>query len=168
MVYTLCERVTAEYRHLQFIYYIDNLFTNIPLARALLTINIGICGTTRKNALSVPPVLLAIQHQFPELLPDNQVATYILDRLVNVTTWHDGLRQNIVTFITTVHPPQATATAQRRSRHLHATRATLGGFNTVQVRQPAVAVDYNNYIYATNNANHLRATATVRRPSQPK
>jgi transposase IS4-like protein len=85
-VYTLCERVTAEYRQEQFVCFVDNLFVNIPLARALLTINIGICGTTRKNALGIPLVLLAIQHRFPELLPDNQVTTCILDDLINVTT----------------------------------------------------------------------------------
>jgi hypothetical protein len=167
-VYTLCERVTAEYRQEQFVCFVDNLFVNIPLARALLTINIGICGTTRKNALGIPPVLLAIQHRFPELLPDNQVTTCILDDLINVTTWHDGLRENIVTFISTIHRPQATATAKRRSKHLHGTRTTPGGFNTVQARQPAIAIDYNSYMGSTDTINHLRASATVRRPGQPK
>ena len=73
-----------------------------------------------------------------------------------------------MTFISTVYRPHATATATRRSKHLHATRTTPAGFNTVQATQPAVAVDYNIYMGATDTTNHLRAMATVRRPGQPK
>jgi len=105
LVYTLCDRATVEFRQQQFICYVDNLFTDIPLARALLSINVGICGTTRKNAVGIPLVLRAIQDRFPKLLLANMVTSCILDGLINITTWHDGLRHNIVTFITTVHKP---------------------------------------------------------------
>jgi len=41
MVYILCERVIATYRGLQYICFVDNLFVDVNLARALLAINIG-------------------------------------------------------------------------------------------------------------------------------
>jgi len=64
IVYTLSERVTRLYRDKSFVCLIDNLFIDIPLAKALLSIGVGICGTTRKNAPRIPSVLLAIQYRF--------------------------------------------------------------------------------------------------------
>lgn len=168
MVYKLCKRVTTEYRSQQHICFMDNLFVDVHVAKALLLLNIGICGTTRKNAPGIPPVLAEIQYTYPELLPPDGVTSCIVDKLVNVTTWHDSLRDNIVTFITTVYRPHSTALTKRKSKHLHGTRTTLAGFSIVLARQPEVAVAYNKWMGPTDNANHLRVTATIRRPGQLK
>lgn len=146
----------------------DNLFVDVHVAKALLLLNIGICGTTRKKALGIPPVLAEIQYTYPELLPPDGVTSCIVDKLVNVTTWHDSLRDNIVTFITTVRRPHSIALAKRKSKRLHGTRTTPAGFTQVLARQPEVAVAYNKWIGPTDNTNHLRAVATIRRPGQLK
>lgn len=168
IVYILCERVTAAWRRLQYICFVDNLFVDVNIARALLAINIGICGTTRKNAPGIPPILLAIQHRFSKLLPDNAVTSCIVDGLVNCMVWHDGLRKNWVSFITSVHRPGQILSAFRRSKHMRGTRTTPQGFTTVYIEQPAAAVDYNTYMGSTDANNQLRGEATVRIARQLK
>jgi hypothetical protein len=130
-VYLLCERVTKQQRDKAFICYIDNLFVDVHLAQALLSIGIGICGTTRKNAPSVPPILLAIQHRFPHLLADNACISLPAKDLVNCFIWHDSLRDNIVSFISTVHLSNAWRLVTRRYKHQHSIRTTLKGFERV-------------------------------------
>jgi hypothetical protein len=45
-----------------YILYLDNLFTNIPLANALGELGIGVMGTTRVNALGLPLSLVQLKH----------------------------------------------------------------------------------------------------------
>jgi len=45
-----------------YILYLDNLFTNIPLADALEQLGIGIMETTRINALRFPLSLIQLKH----------------------------------------------------------------------------------------------------------
>ena len=168
MVFMLCERVTAGYRRFQHICFLDNLFVDVKLARALLTIDIGICGTTRKNTPGIPPILLAIQHRFSRLLPNNRAVSCIVDGLVNITTWKDEHRQNTVTAISTVHRPTDRQQVLRKSKPLHATRARPNGYQLVWVSQPRMFTDYTNNMGSTDDFNHMRAMSSVRRPSQPK
>lgn len=170
-VYVILERLTAEWRAdltTSFVCFLDNLFMDVHLARALLTLGIGICGTTRKNAPGIPPVLVAITHKFPKILPKDTSITMIVDELVNVTTWHDGERGKVVRFITTVHAVGAIRKAIRKTKTKLRTRGHANGYAKSLIDQTDVAVDYNDYMGATDNSNHLRATATIRRPGQPK
>ena len=45
-----------------YILYLDNLFTNIPLADALGQLGIGVMGTTRINASGFPLSLIQLKH----------------------------------------------------------------------------------------------------------
>jgi hypothetical protein len=168
VVYTLCERVTAEWRHQTFVCYIDNLFVDIPLARALLTINIGMCGTTRANTPGFPPILLAIKYKFGSQLGQNERSALIIDDIATCMICKDHNRQYIVSFISTVHSPRDTESVMRRSKAILPTRGTPAGFTRVQVSQPKIAVDYNRFMGNTDLHNRLRAYKTVRRPHQPK
>ena len=168
MVWTLCERVTGQFSTLSFVCFLDNLFVDIPLAKALLSIGVGICGTTRKNAPGIPPVLLAIVHRFPALLPPDGVTAAIVDELVSVTTWYDSLRKNRVLFITTAYRTDTRQLVLRSTARSNATRTTPGGYGKKAVHQPSVAVAYNSFMNATDNFNHLRNEGSVRRPYQSK
>ena len=50
-------------RNLVYNFYLDNLFTNVPLAKELLKLNIGMTGTTRKNALGYPRWLVKLKER---------------------------------------------------------------------------------------------------------
>ena len=45
-----------------FIIYLDNLFTNIPLAKTLGELGIEVMGTVRVNALELPLSLVQLKH----------------------------------------------------------------------------------------------------------
>ena len=60
LVYRLCERVTTPLngiRDTQHVCYIDNLFIDVYLAKALYMINISSVGTIRRNVASVLAIL---------------------------------------------------------------------------------------------------------------
>ena len=116
LVYTLCYRVTFDFQPLQFICFTDNLFTDPHLTRALLTINVGICGTIRLNAPGIPPILKQIATMKRCPLANNQVIHRTVDKLVNIMVWRDGLRQHTVTFASTVYLATATELAKRKNR----------------------------------------------------
>jgi hypothetical protein len=50
------------------ILYLDNLFTSLPLAKALKEASIGVTGTTRKNTKGTPPWLLKLKEKNKELV----------------------------------------------------------------------------------------------------
>ena len=60
VIYTLCERVTHDIRHLHFVYFLNNLFIDPHLVRALLILNIDVCDIVRVNAPDISPKLKAI------------------------------------------------------------------------------------------------------------
>ena len=115
LVYVLYSRITQAFRDQQFVYYMDNLFGDPHLARALLTCNIGCCGTVRKQASGIPPILVAIIAQKKCMLAPDQIISRTVDNLVNISLWRDHLRQNTVIFISTVHSPDDLRSTQRRS-----------------------------------------------------
>jgi hypothetical protein len=51
-----------------FILYLDNLFTSLPLAKALKEASIGITETTRKNIKGTPSWLLKLKEKNKELV----------------------------------------------------------------------------------------------------
>lgn len=57
--------------------YLDNRFTDMPLAIALQEINIGIAGTVRTNASGLPPVICALRDH--QILPGyNEVCAKVV------------------------------------------------------------------------------------------
>lgn len=124
MVYMLCERLTIQHPGSSFICFMDNLFNNVPLARALLTINVGICGTTRANALGIPPVLQALRHKFPAVLKIGQLTGCVINDLILTIAWNDNMNDRVVTMMTTAYRPLDTTTATRSCRPEKPTRST--------------------------------------------
>ncbi|KAG7004901.1 hypothetical protein G7Y79_00022g051220 [Physcia stellaris] len=166
-VYTLCERVTRNLRHHHFVCFIDNLFTNSHLVRALLTLNVGICGTVRGNAMGIPQELKEIAAAKKSQLDLGQWIYRVVDGLVNCFVWRDPERDHVVSFATTAYTPQADEQASRK------TRFTVGmllrdGFSRVVVRQPTIAVQYNLHMGHVDRANQLRSGLTISRSGQFK
>jgi hypothetical protein len=88
VVFDLCERNTRDIRGLNsapFACYIDNLFTNVPLVKALRSINIGSCGTARTTTAGFPVILAAIKTRFPKKIQRDQNISAIIDDTVNCT-----------------------------------------------------------------------------------
>ena len=53
MIYIFCERITRNLQHFQFIYFIDNFFTNSHLVKVLLIFNVDICNIIQINASDI-------------------------------------------------------------------------------------------------------------------
>ena len=51
-----------------YVLYLDNLFTNIPLLKALRQLPKNTTGTTRKNAIGIPKDLLKLKQKNSELV----------------------------------------------------------------------------------------------------
>ena len=167
VVHTLCERVTRNLRHQHFVCFTDNLFTDPHLARALLTLNVGICGTVRGNAPGIPLELKEIAAATKSQLGLGQWIHRVVDGVVNCFVWRDPERDHVVSFATTAYTPQADEQASRR------TRFTVGaplrdGFSRIVVRQPTIAVQYNLHMGHVDRANQLRSGLTISRPRQVK
>ena len=60
VIYILCEKVTRNLHHLQFTCFINNLFTDSHLVRALLTLNVDIYDIIQVNAFDISEELKAI------------------------------------------------------------------------------------------------------------
>lgn len=168
-VLLLCQRLRARLPLESLTCFMDNLFNDVHLAKTLLQLRIGNCGTVRLNALDIPPVLQAIKTRWTnQILGENQWTNIIVDDCVNCMAWCDNFRKKIVTMISTVHPATATEVAYRTAIASEFTRLHPDGHSVVRVRQPAIAVDYNEFMGATDNFNHLTQTVTCRRRGQDR
>ena len=169
-VYVLCKRLFRRFNTEQFICFTDNLFTDPHLARALLSLHVGICGTVRGQAPGIPSILKAIQQIKKPTLNDNEYCQYIVDNQALILVWRDGQRKHTVTFLSTSYPldglrlvKRATAKLPRTDVEIHRNR-----YRRPQILTPVIAAEYNNHMGEVDNNNHLRATRTVRRPHQRK
>ena len=90
---------------LDFILYLDNLFTSLPLAKALKKASIGVTGTTRKNTRGTPQWLLTLKQKNKELVWNSALGEVIEGVLIflwqdnnvvigmlSILLLHDGLR----------------------------------------------------------------------------
>ena len=167
VVYTLCERVTRNLHHLQFVCFTDNLFTDPHLAKTLLTLNVGVCGTVRGNAPGIPKKLKAIAAAKKPQLALKQWIHRVVDGLINCFVWRDAQRDHVVTFGTTTYTPQASEQAPRKTRHTTGIPLRDGTLK-ITVEQPTIAVQYNLHMGHMDRANQLRANLTIARPQEPK
>ena len=166
VVYTLCERVTRNLQHPQFICFIDNLFTDPHLARALLTLNVNICGIIRANAPGISQDLKVIAAAAKSQLNLGQWIHRVVDN-VNCFVWRDAQRDHVVTFDTSVYTWQASELTPRKSRF------TTGipfrnDARRIIVEQFTIAVQYNLHMGHVDPANQLRANLTIFRLQQFK
>jgi hypothetical protein len=86
----LCVRLckSLPYEKHDFVVYLDNLFTNQPLLKALREYGIGAYGTVRKNAKGVPLRLLKLKERKSELQWDSTQNEVIEG--VNCFLWQDN------------------------------------------------------------------------------
>lgn len=168
MVIQMCQELRDRLPELPFTVYMDNLFVDVHLAKGLLQMGIGCCGTTRRNARGVPEVMKAMKYQNTNSLGDNQLACTIIDDSVNVTVWNDDLRGNRVSLVSTVHSPTEWEVVARNAAPRYKLRGAARGRGTLMISQPLIAVDYNRYMNCVDNANHLRAVTSIRRGGQRK
>ena len=53
IIYTFCERITHNLYYFQFVYFIDNLFTNFYFVKIFLIFNVDICDIVQNNAFNI-------------------------------------------------------------------------------------------------------------------
>src|SRR5450755_1617762 len=73
---------------LNYIFYLDNLFSSLPLAKALKKAFIGMTGTTRKNTKGTPKWLLALKEKNKELVWNSALGEIIEGVLIFL--WQDN------------------------------------------------------------------------------
>lgn len=119
VVYTLVHRLTHlshRSQGLAFLCFTDNLFTDSHLVRALLSLNVAVCGTMRRNAPGLDPLLRAITSPESRILADDSITYRIYDDKVLTVVWRDPERQHSVLFCTTAFSPYHRELAPRKSR----------------------------------------------------
>jgi hypothetical protein len=82
----------------QFCLFLDNLFLNVDVARALQKLGIACAGTARKNARGLPDELIELKKQNRALLWDSTVAKVVCGVLCFL--WQDN---NAVLGMSTAH-----------------------------------------------------------------
>lgn len=150
-----------------FVLVLDNLFLNVPVARALLFLNVACCGTTRKNASGFPPDLIRIKEHNRLYLWDSCIARIIENVLC--FAWQDN---NTVLGLTTAHSlhrAEDTISRDRKRPKLTSTNAKItrpifGDYHRKALEIPGVIDDYNHHMNGVDLANQLRAWMTCQRP----
>jgi hypothetical protein len=143
--------------------YLDNLFTNIPLANALAQLGIGVMGTTRVNALGFPPGLVQLKVA-KNLLNWGHLEVAITEK-VGCFLWQDN---NRVLGITTAYNPRDIVIRPRKrpsatSTSAAITRRVFGDFPVKDLPIPIAIDAYNHYMGGVDIANQLRASYTTLR-----
>jgi hypothetical protein len=151
--------ITAQYT-----LYLDNLFTNIPLANALGELGIGVMGTTRLNAKGFPPGLIQLKKAKSSLIWGH-LETTIADRVL-CFLWQDNSK---VLGITTAYDLTETVIRRRKRPSATSTSATITrpmfGDSPVKDLPIPIAIDaYNHYMGGVDIANQYRAVFTTLRP----
>jgi hypothetical protein len=68
--HTMVMKLAMElpYKEYNYVLYLDNLFTSVPLLNALEKLKIGATGTTRKNSQRISPYLLSLKQNNRDLV----------------------------------------------------------------------------------------------------
>jgi hypothetical protein len=144
--------------------YLDNLFTNVPLATALGELSIGVMGTTRVAALGLPLGLIQLKQAKTPLIWGHLETTIV--KGVGCFLWQDN---NRVLGITTAYNPQDTIIRPRKRPSTTSTSATItrpvfGDSPVKDLPIPAPIDAYNHHMGGVDIANQLRASFTTLRP----
>ena len=142
----------------QYALYTDNLFNNVPLAKALLLLNIWLTGTARMNASGFPPSLVQQKLKNKSLLWGSIRAEVVEGVLCFL--WQDN---SAVLGLTTAFTPTDLVIRTRRRPAITSTNARIvrpvfGGEPTKELGIPAIIDAYNHHMGAIDRANQLRAS----------
>jgi len=149
-------------RDLSYTFYLDNLFTNVPLAKELLKLNIGITGTARKTALGYPKWLVQLKEQGRgknKALEWGAIRAEVVDDVVLCFAWQDN---NTVLGITTAYKPEDLVLRNRKrpaetSTNAAIVRPVFGDSYTKELAIPRLIDAYNHHMGGVDIANQLRA-----------
>jgi len=171
-VLQLCESVCGGFGTTVFM---DNAFSTVPLFRILRRKGIGACGTAQQNAAGWPEELRSERPE--EEWGDTQaiaICPPAIDKNGN-TIVSDGadvlcmrwIDNNIVQFMTTVHPANESSFSLRRKPRSTSTNALIACriFDVDEHRKvlaiPTVVNDYNHGTNAVDLADQRRAAYSV-------
>ena len=115
IIYILCERITRNLHHLQFICFINNFFTNFYLIKAFLTFNVDICNIIQVETFNIFQDLKVITVMTKPQLNLNQWIHWIIDN-VNCFVWRNVQRNHIITFDIIVYISQVNELTSRKNR----------------------------------------------------
>jgi hypothetical protein len=144
--------------------YLDNLFTNGPLAKALGELGIGVMGTTRVKALGLPLIIRQLKYA-KEPLKWEYLKTVTVDNILYFL-WQDN---NQVMGITTAYNLTDTVMKSRKRPSSTSTSASIirpifGDSARKDLPIPVAINAYNAYMGAADIANQCRAAFTTLRP----
>jgi len=159
----LLKKLKARSPHQKLLAFLDNLFLNIDVATALLALDIGVMGTTRKNSKGLPDQLIKLKDIKTPLIYGGNVQR-IVDSVL-CFAWQDN---NIVLGITTAFSLSQTGDFILRDRKRPGKASTNARIalpvfgNEWKKELPIpVAIDaYNHGMNAVDVANQFRAHTT--------
>jgi Transposase IS4 len=149
-------------RNLVYNLYLDNLFTNVPLAKELLELNIGMTDTTRKNALGFPRWLVKLKEQGKsrgKAMEWRAMRAEVVEGVL-CFAWQDN---NTVLGMTTAYSPDDLVIRTRKrpaqtSTNAAIVRPVFGDEYTKDLAIPNLIDAYNHHMGGVDIANQLRAT----------
>jgi len=159
----LLAKSLPEPTNLGYTLYLDNLFTNIPLATALGELGIGVMGTTRATASGFPKELAQLK-QIKKPLEWGYLETAITNG-AQCFLWQDN---NCVLGITTAYNLRDTVIRPRKRPSATSTNAAITrpifGDSPVKDLPIPMAIDaYNHHMGGVDIANQYREAFTTLR-----
>jgi len=177
--------LTLPHDEYDYILYLDNLFTSVPLGRALKECSIGMTGTTRKNSKGTPQWILDLKKKNKDLVWDSALGEVVDGVLVFLWQDNNAVIGKILSFnifnrirltgvflvMSTVHSihlpedvierlrrrPKATSTNAKNVREVFSYNVRLNLFIPV-------AIDaYNHHMNGVDVANQRRKHLTTQR-----
>jgi hypothetical protein len=159
-------------RSLGYNFYLDNLFTNVPLAKELLNLNVGMTGTTRKNALGFPMWLVKLKEQGKSRGKAMEWGAMRAEVVEGVLcfAWQDN---NTVLGITTAYSPDDLVVRTRKrpaetSTNAAIVRPVFGDEYTKDLAIPKLIDEYNHHMGGVDIANQLRASYSTHNRRQKR
>jgi Transposase IS4 len=159
-------------RNLHYNFYLDNLFTNVPLAKELLNLNVGMTGTTRKNALGFPRWLVKLKEQGRSRGKAMEWGAMRAEVVEGVLcfAWQDN---NTMLGITTAYSPDDLVVRTRKrpaetSTNAAIVRPVFGDEYTKDLAIPRLIDEYNHHMGGVDIANQLRESYSTHNRRQKR
>ena len=173
--YILCRRLQAIYPNRQYCLFLDNLFTEVKLAHALLYYGVGLMGTARAKQHEIPQSLLKWKpktgEEKPKLIWNSTIGE--IDGYALVFIWQDNNTVLAMTTAHSLHEPNDKVVVHRRRPKATSTNASVvwpvfEGFPWKELPIPVPINQYNKTMRAIDNNNQLREGFTIHRSHEDK
>ena len=170
--YILLHKLVLRHPGRPFLAILDNLFLNVDLAHALMVINVGCLGTTRKNAVGIPQPLLDAKDACQSLIWNSMIAIQVSWALTFV--WQDNNAVLGTTTAFSVHRGNQDSVKKLRRRpkptstNARIVRPVFNDNVAKQLRIPHAIDAYNRGMNGVDTANQLKGSFTCYRPRNKK